>query len=41
MVEVPIHPTVVETGKFDETGIPRGVPISGSDMENYGATPKG
>ena len=36
----PRHVTVVETGKFDETGVPRGTPPSESDMDNGGDTAK-
>ena len=36
----PRHVTVVETGKFDETGVPRGSPPSKSDMDNGGDNTK-
>ena len=34
--EVTSFTMVGETGKFDETGVPRGAPPSGADPENYG-----
>ena len=34
----PRHTAVGETGNFEETGVPRGVPTGGSDMDGDGAT---
>ena len=39
-VKGPIHNTVGETGKFEKSGIPRGMSTSGSDMDDYGYTIK-
>ena len=35
-----IHTALGDTGKFDETGVPRGETPSGADMDKYGATIK-